>query len=172
MLDSPARADDRFRQLVELSPDAIFIGRDGLIEYLTAAAILNRYVHSHPDHGTDVAEAYYMLGITESLLGRTFWLSKEEFDFESAIRLAPVAPFAQKAYNLLEESYTFGFSGSSGTHIPDDASKLNAVQSHATIVRDLLDFHRRSTKPQWWAVFDHQAKRLDRKSTRLNSSHT
>ena len=39
MLDSPARADDRFRQLVELSPDTIFIGRDGLIEYANPAAL-------------------------------------------------------------------------------------------------------------------------------------
>jgi predicted RecB family nuclease len=51
--------------------------------------------------------------------------------------------------------------GQLSTHIPDDASKRNAVQAHATIVRDLLDFHRRSTKPQWWAVFDRQAKSFE-----------
>jgi predicted RecB family nuclease len=47
------------------------------------------------------------------------------------------------------------------SHIPDDASKLNTVQAHAAMVRDLLDFHRRSTKPQWWAVFDRQAKSFE-----------
>ncbi len=98
--------------------------KDGLIPYLTAAAILNRYVHEHKDRGEDVAEAYFLLGTTESLLGRSFWISREEFNFESAIRLAPGAPFARKAYQLLEESYTFGFSGSGGTRIPEDIQLL------------------------------------------------
>lgn len=104
--------------------------KDGLIQFLAAAAILNRYVHQHPDRGQDVAEAYYLLGITESLLGRSFWISKVEFDFESAIRLAPAAPFARKAYDLLEESYTFGFSGSSGTNIPEDVQLLLSELRH------------------------------------------
>ncbi len=43
-------------------------------------------------------------------------------------------------------------------HIPEDISVRNATQTHASVVRDLLDFHRRTTKPQWWAVFDRQAK--------------
>jgi tetratricopeptide (TPR) repeat protein len=100
--------------------------RDGIIHYLVASAILNRYVHDHPDHGQDVAEAYYLLGITESLLGHSFWLSRSEFYLESAIRLAPNAPFAAKAFDLLEQSYTASFSGSGGTHIPDDINNLLA----------------------------------------------
>jgi len=100
--------------------------RDGIIHYLVASAILNRYVHDHPDRGQDVAEAYYMLGITESLLGHSFWLSRTEFYLESAIRLAPKAPFAPKAFDLLEQSYIASFSGSSGTHVPDDVRDLLA----------------------------------------------
>lgn len=46
-------------------------------------------------------------------------------------------------------------------HIPDEVSKRDAVQDHAAVTRDLLDFHRRSTKPQWWAVFDRQAKSFE-----------
>lgn len=114
------------RRLINEAHDKMDFPRDkdGLIGYLTAAAILNRYVHDHKDRGEDVAEAYFLLGITESLLGRSFWISREEFNFESAIRLAPGAPFARKAYALLEESYTFGFSGSGGTVLPDDVKAL------------------------------------------------
>lgn len=46
-------------------------------------------------------------------------------------------------------------------HIPEDISVRNATQTHASVVRDLLDFHRRTTKPQWWAVFDRQAKNFE-----------
>ncbi len=98
--------------------------RDALIQFITAGALLNRYIHGHPDRGADVAEAYYLLGISESLIGHSFWISPMEFDFESAIRLAPAAAFAPKAYAMLEEAYTVGFSGSSGTNIPDDVRSL------------------------------------------------
>ncbi len=98
--------------------------RDGMIHYLVAGAILNRYVHSHPDQGKDAGEANYILGVTESLLGPSFWISRSDYYLESAIRLAPAAPFAPKAFALLEESYTVGFSGSGGTHIPDDVKEL------------------------------------------------
>ena len=107
--------------------------RNGTIHFVAAASILGRFIHSHPDRGTDVAEAYYLLGITESLLSHSFWISKEEFDFETAIRLAPGAAFAPKAYARLEESYTVGFSGSSGTHIPPDVKALLAE------LRQLID---------------------------------
>ena len=100
--------------------------RNGTIHYVTAASILNRYIHNNPRTNLDVAEAYYLLGITESLLAHSYWISKEEFDFETAIRLAPGSSFAPKAYSLLEESYTVGFSGSSGTHIPADVKALLA----------------------------------------------
>ena len=109
------------REIMEFPRD-----RNGTVHYVTAAAILNRYVHDHPEANAEVAEAYYLLGITESLLAHSYWISREEFDFETAIRLAPSASFAEKAYTLLEESYTVGFSGSSGTHIPPDVKALLA----------------------------------------------
>jgi hypothetical protein len=106
------------RALMEFPRD-----RDGLIHYLVGSAILNRYVFSHPDRGVQVAEAYYWLGVSESLLEHSLWIQRSEFYFESAIRLAPGADFAPKAYNLLESSYITGYSGSSGTHLPDDVKE-------------------------------------------------
>jgi hypothetical protein len=103
-----------------------FRDRDGVVYYVAANAILNAFIHGRPDRGRDVAEAYYLLGITESLLSHSFWVSRTEFDLESAIRLAPAAPFAPKAYALLEESYVVGYSGSSGTHLPEEVRDLLA----------------------------------------------
>ncbi len=98
--------------------------RDGLIHYVTANAMLNRYVNGNPSTSTDMAEAYYLMGVTESLLGHSFWISRQDFYLETAIRLAPGSDFSPKAYALLEESLVSGFTGSAGTNIPDDVSLL------------------------------------------------
>lgn len=100
--------------------------RDALVHFVTAEAILARYIHSHPDRGNAVGEAYYMRGIAENLLEHSFWLSRSEFYFESAIRLAPAADFAPKAYAMLTESLTANFSGSSGTKLEPEAEDLLA----------------------------------------------
>lgn len=98
--------------------------RESLIHFVTANAMLNRYVYGHPTSSVETAEAYYMLGVTESLLGNSFWVSRQEFYLETAIRLAPGANFSSKAFTLLEESLIAGYTGSSGTNIPDDVSQL------------------------------------------------
>jgi uncharacterized protein len=42
-----------------------------------------------------------------------------------------------------------------------EIASFTSTQQHATILRDLLDFHRRIAKPQWWAVYDRQAKNAE-----------
>lgn len=112
---------DEGRKLMQFPRD-----RDGLIYYVAASGLLADFIHAHKDRGREVAEAYYQLGIADSMLEHSFWVSRMEFDFESAIRLAPAADFAPKAYALLEEAMVFGYSGSSGTHLPDDVKLLLA----------------------------------------------
>lgn len=98
--------------------------RDGLIHHVVSSALLSRYVESHPDRGPDVAEAYYLLGVADSLLEHSLWIQRVDFYLESAIRLAPDADFAPKAYALLEEDLITGYSGSAGTNLPDEAKQL------------------------------------------------
>jgi hypothetical protein len=107
------------RALMEFDRD-----RDGLVQYLTAEAILSRYIRGRADRGADVAEAYYLLGIAAGVTEHSFWLQRGDFFFESAIRLAPSAPFAPKAFRLLEESLTLGYTGSGGTQLPYDVVYL------------------------------------------------
>jgi hypothetical protein len=109
------------RQLMEFERD-----REGLVHYLTAEGVLTRYIRSHPDRGADVGEAYYLLGIAASMSEHSFWLVRSDFYLESAIRLAPGAAFAPKAYSRLEESLVAAYSGSGGTHVPDDVKALLA----------------------------------------------
>lgn len=104
--------------------------RGKMVDYIYASKLLNEYIQRKdpgaPQEGkprADLAEAYYLLGITESMTGRSYWLSQTEFYLESAVRYAPRSRFAEKAYSLLEEQVVVEFSGSAGTNIPDDMQR-------------------------------------------------
>lgn len=77
--------------------------RSGLVHYLTAESVLQRFVRAKRDRGVAVAEAYFLLGNATSLSEHSQWISRAEFYYEAAVRMAPQAPFAVKAYGALEE---------------------------------------------------------------------
>jgi hypothetical protein len=91
-----------------------------LVRYEVASGALLRYVASLPDGDQRAASAYYWLGVIESRVGRSFWLSQTEPYLEAVIRLAPKDPLADQAYGLLEEFVVGGYTGSSGEHVPPD----------------------------------------------------
>lgn len=125
---------DRGRQLVDqANRRASFpADRQALIYHILASGMLHRVLEAHYGDGGDtleVAEAYYLLGLTELRIGRDFWLSQAQHYLETAIRLAPQTPFAQRAYALLEEETVLGYTGSSGVTVPDDvASRLEELR--------------------------------------------
>ena len=88
--------------------------------------MLQRFVRAQPDSGAAVAEAYYLLGATASMSEHSFWITRSDFYYETAIRLAPGSDFAPKALAQLEESLVLGYTGSSGTHVPEDVQLLLA----------------------------------------------
>ena len=104
-----------------------------LVYYIAASGALHRYVAERAEAGTDVAEAYYRLGVIESQIGRAYRLSQTEYLLETAIRLAPQAPFSGDAFALLEEFVASGYTGSAGTHVPPD------VQRHLDELERLID---------------------------------
>jgi hypothetical protein len=91
-----------------------------LVRFEIASGALLRYVASLPDGDPREAEAYYWLGVIESRVGRSFWLSQTEPYLEAAIRVAPGSPIAQQAYARLEDFVVGGYTGSSGEHVPAD----------------------------------------------------
>jgi len=75
------------------------------------------------------AEAYYLLGVAESRIDRSYWLSPADLYLEASIRMAPRAPFARDAYELLKRRTREGYTGSSGTHLPEDVARnLDALR--------------------------------------------
>lgn len=102
--------------------------REALVPYLEASGMLHRAVAEGELEGTDLAEAWYLLGLVETRIGRSFWLSQAEAFLETAIRTAPRTRVAEQAYAVLEDFLVAGFSGSGGTDIPPDvAAKLDEL---------------------------------------------
>ena len=108
--------------------------RQALVHHLLASAGLRRYVEAQGDEThRDVAEAYYWLGLIESRLEGITWVAEADFYLETAIRLAPGDPIAAEAFALFEEQALLAWSGSSGTHMPED------VRRHLEELRTLVE---------------------------------
>ncbi len=91
-----------------------------LVRLIAASGLLQRYVASTLDVPERVGEAYYLLGVIESRVGRSFWASQTEFFLETAIRMGPGRPYAEPAFALLEEFLVSGYRGAAESEIPAD----------------------------------------------------
>jgi hypothetical protein len=107
--------------------------RLGLVHFVAASGLLHQYVDTSTVTGAPLAEAYYLLGIAESHISRTLWISETEFFLETAIRLAPQSAHARKAYAFLEDYVLARHTGSSGLHLPAD------IRAHLAELRQLLN---------------------------------
>jgi hypothetical protein len=117
------QADDRSR----------FPGRRAaLVHYVFASRALHLYVTAQGEPAPELAEAYYLLGVIETHVGRSLWQSQSEVYLEAAIRVDPRGPFADDAFDLLADTVTSGWTGSSGTHVPP------GVTAHLDELRDLM----------------------------------
>jgi hypothetical protein len=119
---------DRARREISFPTD-----RRALVHYVVASSALHRFIESHPARDADLAEAYYLLGLTESRIGRDYWVSQADFYLETAIRTAPREASARQAFALLEEETILGHTGSAGTHVPEE------VQARLDELRRLVD---------------------------------
>lgn len=94
------------------------VDRVGLVQYIAASAILQNLIAQEKLSKTVKSEIYYWLGITESLVSHSFWVSESKTYFEAAIRIAPESTYAAKAFAQLEEQTILEFTGSSGVRVP------------------------------------------------------
>ena len=118
---SDENAIEQARALVKpVLEDSRVSGSSELVQLIAASGLLHRYVAATSDSAEQVGEAYYLLGVIESRIGRSFWASQTEFFLETAIRMGPNERYADDAFALLEEFLVSGYTGSSGTHVPPD----------------------------------------------------
>lgn len=114
-LSTAADVLDEARAVIRFPSD-----RRGLVHYIVASRILQRFIEANPDPRPELARAYYLLGIAESRLGQRYWLSLADFYLETAIRMAPSSRAALDAYALLEEDTVFGYGGGMRSDLPPD----------------------------------------------------
>lgn len=125
----PTLAEARYQVAEARGFDPVDGDRRALIHYLAASSLLHRYIAEHegasaesapPEAKAELAEAYVMLGMIESRVGRALWPWQAENLLETAIRLQPGTPTARRAYALLDEFVTAGYSGSGGLQMPEE----------------------------------------------------
>ena len=103
------------RQAMEYPMD-----RTGMVDYIVASGLLNRFLQDKAIKADKTSAAYYLLGITESLIGRSTWLTQTDYYLEASVRAAPKTKSALKSFEALEQQILMEYSGSGGTNIPDD----------------------------------------------------
>jgi tetratricopeptide (TPR) repeat protein len=97
--------------------------RADLVHKIVASGMLYRYVQGEKVPQDSLAEAFYLLGISDAFLRRSFERSEAQFYLEQAIRLEPGSDLAQVAFAELETQTLLAYSGSSGLHLPGDVQR-------------------------------------------------
>ncbi|MCI0452295.1 MAG: hypothetical protein L0Z51_07875 [Candidatus Latescibacteria bacterium] len=77
--------------------------RSGLVDFIGSITLLHRHLRSNPKDDVSVAESYYLLGVAESYVYRTYWVSETEYLLDHSIRVAPKSDVAKQAIAYLEE---------------------------------------------------------------------
>jgi len=95
----------------------------GFVHFVVASSLLHRLLTTQPTNTSTLAEAYYLLGITETYISRTSWLSEAPFFLETAIRLEPTSAVAARAYDVLTMYILTEYTGSQGTRVPPDVQE-------------------------------------------------
>lgn len=93
------------RRIIEETAAAMRGRRDsaGLVRYVVAETLLNRYVAANRNASPDLAEAYLLLGIASDLLDASETARRSEAHLETAVRTAPSSAAAARAYSILED---------------------------------------------------------------------
>jgi hypothetical protein len=129
----------RARALVEAGrrARAYPYSRAGLMHDLIASALLHPLVAESGASANERAEAYYLLGVTDSAARSSPWLSDAEYYLETAIETAPHTHTAREAFDAYEDMVLLEWSGSAGTEVPSDVAQqldrlrgLAAPKSH------------------------------------------
>ncbi len=107
--------------------------RRGAVDDLQASSLIHRYLgrSGEPPPQDQRAEAHYLLGLTELRRTDAFWPSQADFHLEHAVRLAPGAAVARRAFAVLEQHTLVGYTGSGGLQLPPEVdawlSELRAL---------------------------------------------
>lgn len=89
------------------------------VAYLRASAYLNLALHKDPKL-PQRGEALFLLGLCAGALKSPLLWDVDLLFFEACVRENPKTALAKQCFTQLSDRLYFGFTGSSGTHLPDD----------------------------------------------------
>lgn len=89
------------------------------VDLLVASGLLSNYFFSHPKSSL-APELNFWLGWSEKFLKRELFFGSGDYFLKQCVRRYPKSSIAKDCLKEYKESVIFDFSGSSGTHIPDD----------------------------------------------------
>ncbi len=98
------------------------VDRGGDIYYLRALSDLHLILQMNLSK-EEMGEALYLTGISYEAVRDISTYTLHENYYESCIRKVPHTSWSQRCYKNYEESVYFGFTGSSGTRLPEDEMK-------------------------------------------------
>jgi len=104
-------------------------GQRAVAHFVVASSVLERFLASHFERDARAAEAYFRLGLIEAWIGRNYWVSSAPYLLESAIRVAPEASFAERAYEILEQELVLTYEGADEELPADDRERLAELRA-------------------------------------------
>ncbi len=97
--------------------------RSGEIEYLRASALVHDWL-ALGLKGNNLSDALFMAGLSYDALQDLGIWSLHEVYYEMCVTQSPGTDIAKKCFNRLEESLYLGYTGSSGTHLPQGVKRF------------------------------------------------
>lgn len=95
--------------------------RSRLVDFIASIALVHRYLSSHPESNVNVAESYYLLGVAESYVAHSYWISETDYLLEKAIRMAPKSDFAKQALVFLEDYASSAYKVTPARAVPPES---------------------------------------------------
>jgi len=107
-------------------------GRTDTVSVLRATAILHSILYNPSLTKAERGRAFYLLGFSYSRLPMFFISEMPEIYLQLAIKEVPGSDQAKAAFNLYKDLVSLDFTGSGGTHIPEDvAQRLENLHKEA-----------------------------------------
>ncbi len=101
-----------------------------LITYLHVSGLLYEFLNHHPNT-EKTPEILYLLSICERSISQDFFYSLADLYLRECITRYPSQPVAKQCYSEYEKAILFGYTGSSGTHLPAGVKEdLKSLKKH------------------------------------------
>ena len=113
---------------LDMKQEIAFTGEKD-ISLLISSGILLHHLVENPQ--TDLApEILYWLSLVDHRMSQTYFFSLGDLYLKDCVKKYPKSPYARKCYQEYADSIEAGYSGSSGTDIPDEEKKeLNKLKA-------------------------------------------